>query len=92
VRVLDTRIAPGDTVPLQTHSWPAAHLFMSWSHFIRRDEHGAVQMDTRGQPAVAAGSVLWSGPLGLHTLENVGATELHVVSTELKDVVRLGNV
>jgi hypothetical protein len=39
----------------------------------------------RGKPAVAAGSVLWSGPLRLHTLENVGATELHVVSTELKD-------
>jgi len=84
VRVLDTRIAPGDTVPLHTHRWPAAHHFMSWSDFVRRDEHGAVQVDTRGKPGVAAGTVLWSGPLGPHTLENVGPAELHVVSTELK--------
>ena len=27
VRVLDTRIAPGDTVPLHTHRWPAVHRF-----------------------------------------------------------------
>jgi quercetin dioxygenase-like cupin family protein len=25
VRVLDTRIAPGDTVPIHTHRWPAAN-------------------------------------------------------------------
>jgi len=92
VRVLDTRIAPGDTVPLHTHCWPAVYQVVSWSDFVRRDEHGAVQVDTRGKPAIAAGSVLWSGPLGPHKLENVGATELHVVSVELKDVVRLGNV
>jgi hypothetical protein len=85
VRVLDTRIAPGDTVPLHTHRWPAVHLVMDWSAFVRRDERGAVQVDTRGQPAVAAGTALWSGPLGPHTLENVGPAELHVVSTALKD-------
>lgn len=84
VRVLDTRIAPGDTVPLHTHRWPAAHHVMSWSDFVRRDERGAVQVDTRGKPGVTAGTVLWSGPLGPHTLENVGAAELHVISTELK--------
>lgn len=85
VRVLDTRIAPGDTVPLHTHRWPAVHHLMSWSDFVRRDEGGAVQVDTRGQPAVASGTVLWSGPLGPHTLENVGPAELHVISTELKE-------
>lgn len=84
VRVLDTRIAPGDTVPLHTHRWPAVHHVISWSDFVRRDEKGAVQADTRGKPAVPAGTVLWSGPLGPHTLENVGSAELHVVSTELK--------
>ena len=84
VRVLDTRIAPGDTVPLHTHRWPAVHQVMSWSDFVRRDEHGVVEVDTRGKPAVAVGTALWSGPLGPHTLENVGAAELHVVSVELK--------
>lgn len=84
VRVLDTRIAPGDTVPLHTHCWPAVHQVMNWSDFVRRDEHGAVQVDTRGKPAVAVGTALWSGPLGPHTLENVGPAGLHVVSVELK--------
>lgn len=42
----------------------------------------------RGKPAVVAGTVLWSGPLGPHTLENVSLIELHVVSTELKDTAR----
>lgn len=87
VRVLDTRIAPGDTVPLHTHCWPAVHHVVGWSDFVRRDEHGVVQVDTRGKPGVAVGTVLWSGPLGPHTLENVGPVELHVVSTELKDTM-----
>ena len=90
VRVLDTRIAPGDTVPLHTHRWPAVHHVMSWSDFVRRDEHGAVQVDTRGKPAVPVDTAMWSGPLGPHTLENVGSAELQVVSTELKAVAGLG--
>ena len=84
VRVLETKISPGDTVPLNTHGWPAVHHVMSWSDFVRRDEHGVVQVDTRGKSAVAVGAALWSWPLGPHTLENVGAAELHVVSVELK--------
>jgi hypothetical protein len=84
VRVLDTRVAPGETVPLHTHGWPAVHQVMSWSDFVRRGADGVVQVDTRGRPAVAGGTALWSEPLGPHTLENVGAAELHVVSVELK--------
>ncbi len=84
MRVLDTRIAPGETVPLHTHCWPAVQHVMRWSDFVRRDADGNVQVDTRGKPAVAAGTALWSGPLGPHTLENVGRAELHVVSVELK--------
>jgi hypothetical protein len=88
VRVLDTRIVPGDTVPLHTHCWPAVHHVVGWSDFVRRDEHGVVQVDTRDKSAVVAGTVLWSGPLPPHTLENVGSAELHVISTELKDPAR----
>jgi hypothetical protein len=84
VRVLDTRVAPGDTVPLHTHRWPAVYQIISWSDFVRRDELGNVQVDTRGRPAVPAGAALWSEPLGPHTLENVGTVEVHVVSVELK--------
>ena len=86
VRVLDTRIAPGDTVPVHTHRWPAVHQVMSWSDFVRRDADGKVTADTRGRPPPASQPfVVWSEPLPPHTLENVGSAELHVVSIELKD-------
>ncbi|MBI2517059.1 MAG: cupin domain-containing protein [Opitutae bacterium] len=84
VRVLDTRIAPGEIVPLHTHRWPATYHVISWGDFVRRDAEGKVQVDTRGRPPVAAGAALWSEPLGPHTLENVGVTDIHVVSIELK--------
>jgi hypothetical protein len=87
VRVLDTRIAPGDTVPLHTHRWPAVHHVMSWSDFVRRDDQGKVLVDTRGRPAPAGLPVVqWGEALPPHTLENVGSAVLHVVSTELKNV------
>jgi hypothetical protein len=93
VRVLDTRIAPGETVPLHTHRWPAVHQIMGWSDFVRRDADGKVTVDTRGQPApVGSPAVLWGEPLPPHTLENVGHADLHVVSVELKDGARPDNL
>ena len=86
VRVLDTRVAPGEIVPLHTHRWPAVHQILSWSNFVRRDADGKVTADTRGKPAPAnLPAVMWGEALPPHTLENVGAAELHVISTELKD-------
>ncbi len=52
VRVLDTRIAPGDTVPLHTHRWPSVLHVLSWSDFVRHDERGTVIVDTRAIPGV----------------------------------------
>jgi hypothetical protein len=86
VRVLDTRIAPGETVPVHTHRWPAVNHIHSWSDFVRRDADGKVLVDTRGRPAPAnLPLVVWGEPLPPHTLENVGPAELHVVSVEIKD-------
>jgi hypothetical protein len=86
VRVLDTRIAPGDMVPLHTHRWPAVNQINTWSDFVRRDANGKVLVDTRGRPAPASLPLkVWSEPLPPHTLEHVGSAELHVVSVELKD-------
>ena len=86
VRVLDTRIGPGETVPLHTHRWATVTHIQAWSDFVRRDADGRVLVDTRGRPAPASlPFVAWSEPLPPHTLENVGATELHVVSVELKN-------
>jgi hypothetical protein len=86
VRVLDTRIAPGETVPLHTHRWPAVLHLLAWSDFIRRDAAGAVLVDTRGRPAPAPlPQAVWTEALPPHTLENVGTTELHALSIELKE-------
>lgn len=83
VRVLDTRIEPGERTPVHTHQWPAVHSIVSWSAFVRRDGDGVVLVNTRGS-ADPAPAVLWGEPLGPHSLENVGPTPLHVISVELK--------
>jgi hypothetical protein len=84
VRVLDTRINPGETTPLHVHCWPAALYILSWSDFIRRDENGSIALDSRSMPAALFGAALWTPPLAPHTVENVGTSELRVIAVELK--------
>lgn len=85
VRILDTEIPPGETTPLHTHRWPAAHYVLSWSDFVRRDSDGVVLLDTR-QTDFNRNSpqALWGAPLAAHTLENVGSVPLHIISVEIK--------
>ena len=86
VRVLETRVEPGETVPMHTHVWPAATYVLSFSHFVRRDESGEVTLDTRNfDSAPQPGEAMWTPALGLHTLENVGTEVLHVVTVEVKN-------
>jgi hypothetical protein len=84
VRVLETSVPPGETVPLHTHRWPAALYILNSSHFVRRDGVGSTMADSRLVGKPAEGIALWSGPLPPHTLENVGESELRVISVELK--------
>ena len=85
VRVLDTRIGPGERSRLLAHEWPASLYVVSWSDFIRYDEHGAPVLDSRMLPQrPPAGSALWTGPLGPHALENIGDAPLHIVAVEMK--------
>jgi len=84
VRVLDTRIPPGQTVPLHTHRWPSALYIRSWSDFVRRDAEGITVMDSRTIAKIPEESALWSGSLPPHTLENVGDVEFRAISIELK--------
>jgi hypothetical protein len=86
VRVLDTRVPPGQTVPLHTHQWPSALYILSWSDFIRRDAEGLIIVDSRTIPKVPEQSALWSAALPPHTLENVGNSELRAISVELKNL------
>jgi hypothetical protein len=82
VRVIQTLIPPGGVVPLHTHRWPAVMHVLSWSDFVRRDEHGAVSLDTRGQAPPPA--IIWSEPLPLHSVENVGESIIQIIAIELK--------
>lgn len=85
VRVLDTRVRPGERTPVHGHEWPAALYVLSWSDFVRFDAQGQVLLDSRTQAAKpAAGSAMWVGPIGPHYVENVGATDLHIVAVEIK--------
>jgi hypothetical protein len=84
VRVLDTRIAPGERTPVHTHQWPASHYVISWSDFVRRDAEGVVLVDTRQSGPKSRPGALWGQPLPPHSLENVGSSPLRIISTELK--------
>jgi quercetin dioxygenase-like cupin family protein len=85
VRVLETIVLPGETTPLHTHSWPGTLYVLGGSEFIRRDAQGVVLVDSRSAGVcLEAGQAFWTGPLGPHTLENVGETPIHIIATEVK--------
>ncbi len=85
VRVLDTRIEPGEQTPVYTHRWPVVHHVVSWSAFVRRDDSGHVMLDSRvAGPTLAPGASFWGEALGPHSLENVGNSPVHVISVEIK--------
>jgi quercetin dioxygenase-like cupin family protein len=86
VRVLDSRIKPGDTVPVHTHRWASVLYILGTSDFVRYDNEGNAVFDSRtNESSIEAGTVMWSPPLRAHSVENVGDTEIRVVSVELKD-------
>ncbi len=86
VRVLDTCIPAGESVPVHTHCWPSVWYVLSFSQFVRYDEHGNVLLDSRTVDAFQnPAPVIYSAPLPPHSLENVGTADLHIISIELKD-------
>ena len=85
VRVLDTKVRPGERTPVHAHEWSAALYVLSWSDFVRYDPDGNVLVDSRTmdtKPAI--GTALWAGPIGPHYVENVGQTDLHILAVEVK--------
>jgi hypothetical protein len=85
VRVLDTRLSPGDRTPVHAHEWPAALYVLSWSDFVRYDPDGNILVDSRTmdtKPEI--GTALWAGPIGPHYVQNVGRTELRIIAVETK--------
>jgi mannose-6-phosphate isomerase-like protein (cupin superfamily) len=86
VRVLDTKLAPGERTPVHEHKWPAALYILSWSDFVRYSPSGEVLVDSRSFPEQPyAGQALWSAALPPHYVHNIGNAVLHVVAVEVKD-------
>jgi hypothetical protein len=83
VRVLNTVIPAGDTVPVHTHRWPAVYYTIERSHFIRRDAEGRILFDSRNAPPMPGASFLESLPP--HSVENVGDTPIRLISFEMKE-------
>lgn len=86
VRVLETKVSPGETTRLHTHRWPGSQYLLSWSDFLRRDAEGTVLLDTRTIDRPQEGAASWSPPIARHTLENIGVSDLRVISVELKNL------
>ena len=84
VRVLDTRIAPGETTQVHTHRWPGILYVLSFGHFVRRDGDGMLLLDSRAGDIPQPGTAVWSPARGPHTLENVDTSEIHLIGVELK--------
>jgi hypothetical protein len=85
VRVLDANIPAGEITNVHTHKYAASLYFISWSDFIRYDADGNVLLDSRTiEKTPLPGTALWSGPLPVHALKNIGDTDLHVISMEIK--------
>ncbi len=87
MRVVRTRILPGQIVPVHTHRWPGVLFITVWSDLLRRDSVGNVLLDTRQLTDKPGLNVpLWQEPLPPHTVENVGGSEFNAVQVEMKDV------
>ena len=85
VRVLDTLIPPGDITKIHTHKWPASLYVLSWSDFIRYDQDGHIVLDSRNLTASPMPeTALWTEPLVPHSLENIGNSDIHIISVEIK--------
>lgn len=86
VRVLDSWIKPGGQTPVHTHRWASVLYILGTSDFVRCDEEGNVVFDSRNAPVdIKTGMALWSPPLQPHSVRNVGDTEIHIISVEIKD-------
>ncbi len=85
VRVLDTFIPPGHVTEIHTHKWPSSLYILKWSDFIRYDMEGNIILDSRNLNMVPLPETsIWSEPLIPHALRNIGSSDIHIISVEIK--------
>jgi quercetin dioxygenase-like cupin family protein len=77
VRVLDVHVPPGKTEPRHRHPHGLSVYFTDWDVKVTLD---GAKPELRQRKA---GSFAWSEEI-VHTIENVGKTEGHVLRIELK--------
>jgi mannose-6-phosphate isomerase-like protein (cupin superfamily) len=82
VRVLETRIPPGETTPLHTHRWPSVIYTVAAGEFLRFDDRGNLLTDSRRLPTGPPAA--WVPPMAPHTVENTGSIEIHLINVEVK--------
>lgn len=82
MRLLDTVIPVGETVPVHTHRWPGVYYTLQFSHFIRRDGEGKLLFDSRTVETRPGAAFLENLPP--HSVENVGDCDIHLISVEMK--------
>jgi hypothetical protein len=83
MRLIDTIIPVGETVPVHTHQWPGVYYTIQFSHFVRRDGEGTLLFDSRTITGDRPGTAFLEN-LPPHSVENVGDVDIHLISVELK--------
>lgn len=90
VRVLDVRIAPGDTVPAHQHNLPSVFITISPADLVFRDLSGeTVKNVRRDRITPIEPAVEWRGPAPApRIVSNIDSVELHALRVELKQVTQ----
>lgn len=87
VRVLDTRIEAGDTVPVHTHPWPSVVYTLETSDFVRFDITNGTKLDSReAEISIPLDTPIALPPLTPHSIRNVGERAMRAISVELKNI------
>ncbi len=82
VRVLESRIEPGESVPLHTHQWDSIYVILQGSRFIGIDQMGhAIEEEWEAGIERFAGDTPEST---LYAYTNVGAQPFHSIAFEIK--------
>ena len=79
VRIVRVRLAPSARTPSHVHSLPAVTVLLGDAQIRVADDEGQTQLADRHH-----GEVRWTDPVGQHTVENVGKTELLAIRVEIK--------